>query len=178
MDLSKYLEKNIRVKFAGGRETAGILKGYDPLLNLVLDNTTEYLRGINIFILYLSSLQLTSSYLSGGNILSNHKSSVFSKMNWNDVFLPFLNRSRRSLQTQSRHENVRSRSVSRNFRSFDMSRWRHGIDTESVYTTRRLTPWFCTSPENGTLRSFLHKVIRILKDSSYFCLLRYFVNLF
>ena len=44
--MSKYLEKNIRVKFAGGRETAGILKGYDPLLNLVLDNTTEYLRGI------------------------------------------------------------------------------------------------------------------------------------
>ncbi|XP_043270813.1 U6 snRNA-associated Sm-like protein LSm7 [Venturia canescens] len=44
LDLSKYLEKNIRVKFAGGRETAGILKGYDPLLNLVLDNTTEYLR--------------------------------------------------------------------------------------------------------------------------------------
>lgn len=45
LDLSKYLEKNIRVKFAGGREAAGILKGYDPLLNLVLDNTTEYLRG-------------------------------------------------------------------------------------------------------------------------------------
>lgn len=44
LDLSKYLEKSIRVKFAGGREAAGILKGYDPLLNLVLDNTTEYLR--------------------------------------------------------------------------------------------------------------------------------------
>jgi len=44
LDLSKYLEKQIRVKFAGGREAAGILKGYDPLLNLVLDNTTEYLR--------------------------------------------------------------------------------------------------------------------------------------
>ncbi|KAK3920492.1 U6 snRNA-associated Sm-like protein LSm7 [Frankliniella fusca] len=44
LDLSKYLEKNIRVKFAGGRECAGTLKGYDPLLNLVLDNTTEFLR--------------------------------------------------------------------------------------------------------------------------------------
>ncbi|KYM85398.1 U6 snRNA-associated Sm-like protein LSm7, partial [Atta colombica] len=44
LDLSKYLEKNIRVKFAGGREAEGILKGYDPLLNLVLDNTKEYLR--------------------------------------------------------------------------------------------------------------------------------------
>jgi len=47
LDLSKYLEKNIRVKFAGGREAEGILKGYDPLLNLVLDNTKEYLRGIS-----------------------------------------------------------------------------------------------------------------------------------
>lgn len=44
LDLSKYLEKQIRVKFAGGREASGVLKGYDALLNLVLDNTTEYLR--------------------------------------------------------------------------------------------------------------------------------------
>jgi len=44
VDLSKYLDKNIRVKFAGGREASGILKGYDPLLNLVLDDTIEYLR--------------------------------------------------------------------------------------------------------------------------------------
>lgn len=44
LDLSKYLEKTIRVKFAGGREASGVLKGYDPLLNLVLDNTQEYLR--------------------------------------------------------------------------------------------------------------------------------------
>lgn len=34
------------MKFAGGREAEGILKGYDPLLNLVLDNTKEYLRGM------------------------------------------------------------------------------------------------------------------------------------
>lgn len=38
------MEKPIRVKFAGGREAAGVLKGYDPLLNLVLDSTVEYLR--------------------------------------------------------------------------------------------------------------------------------------
>lgn len=44
LDLSKFLDKVIRVKFAGGRECAGVLKGFDPLLNLVLDNTTEYLR--------------------------------------------------------------------------------------------------------------------------------------
>ncbi|CAH0380534.1 unnamed protein product [Bemisia tabaci] len=44
LDLSKYLEKKIKVKFAGGREVSGILKGYDPLVNLVLDSTIEYLR--------------------------------------------------------------------------------------------------------------------------------------
>ena len=44
LDLSKYLEKGVRIKFAGGRECSGILKGYDPLLNIVVDNTVEYLR--------------------------------------------------------------------------------------------------------------------------------------
>ncbi|KAK3094494.1 hypothetical protein FSP39_002488 [Pinctada imbricata] len=44
LDLAKYLDKSIRVKFSGGREASGVLKGYDPLLNLVLDDTTEYLR--------------------------------------------------------------------------------------------------------------------------------------
>lgn len=36
---------NIRVKFQGGREVTGILKGFDKLLNLVLDETIEYIRG-------------------------------------------------------------------------------------------------------------------------------------
>ncbi|KAK3575962.1 hypothetical protein CHS0354_019281 [Potamilus streckersoni] len=44
LDLSRYLDKTIRVKFSGGREASGVLKGFDPLLNLVLDGTTEYLR--------------------------------------------------------------------------------------------------------------------------------------
>ncbi|CAG8437095.1 2823_t:CDS:2 [Funneliformis caledonium] len=44
LDLSKYMDKKIRVKFNGGREVIGSLKGYDPLLNLVLDDTEEFLR--------------------------------------------------------------------------------------------------------------------------------------
>ena len=35
-------DKELRVKFMGGREVVGILKGYDALLNLVLDETREY----------------------------------------------------------------------------------------------------------------------------------------
>lgn len=46
LDLSRYMDKMIRVKFTGGREASGVLKGYDPLLNIVLDNTVEYLRGM------------------------------------------------------------------------------------------------------------------------------------
>ncbi|KAK6747029.1 hypothetical protein RB195_000335 [Necator americanus] len=44
VDLSRFIDKKIRVKFQGGREATGILKGYDALLNLVLDNCNEYLR--------------------------------------------------------------------------------------------------------------------------------------
>ncbi|GAB5591201.1 U6 snRNP-associated protein Lsm7 [Umbelopsis nana] len=46
LDLSKYQDKEIRVKFSGGREVIGTLKGYDPLLNLVLDNTTEHIKDL------------------------------------------------------------------------------------------------------------------------------------
>lgn len=34
----------MRVKLMGGRLVTGILKGYDQLMNLVLDETVEYLR--------------------------------------------------------------------------------------------------------------------------------------
>jgi len=44
LDLSRFIDKKIRVKFAGGRESSGVLKGYDPLLNIVLDDCIEYLR--------------------------------------------------------------------------------------------------------------------------------------
>jgi len=44
LDLSKYVNERIRVKFTGGREVTGILKGYDQLLNLVLDEVTEEIQ--------------------------------------------------------------------------------------------------------------------------------------
>lgn len=34
----------MRVEFAGGRVVTGILKGYDQLMNLVLEEVKEYLR--------------------------------------------------------------------------------------------------------------------------------------
>ncbi|KAF2828079.1 U6 snRNA-associated Sm-like protein LSm7 [Ophiobolus disseminans] len=45
LDLSKYMDKQITVKFSGGREVIGTLKGYDQLMNLVLDEVKEALTG-------------------------------------------------------------------------------------------------------------------------------------
>ncbi|KAL8831220.1 MAG: hypothetical protein Q9170_005391 [Blastenia crenularia] len=44
LDLTKYMDKEITVKFNGGREVIGTLKGYDQLMNLVLDDVKETLR--------------------------------------------------------------------------------------------------------------------------------------
>jgi len=38
------MNERIRVKFTGGREVTGKLKGYDQLLNLVLDDVEEQLQ--------------------------------------------------------------------------------------------------------------------------------------
>lgn len=44
LDLSKYLDKAVIIRFSGGREITGLLKGYDQLMNLVVDETKEKLR--------------------------------------------------------------------------------------------------------------------------------------
>ena len=44
IDLAPYIDHKVRVKFVGGREVVGVLKGADPICNLVLDETVEYLR--------------------------------------------------------------------------------------------------------------------------------------
>ena len=43
IDLEKLIEKRVRIRFSGGREVVGTLKGFDGLVNAVLDDTTEYL---------------------------------------------------------------------------------------------------------------------------------------
>lgn len=44
MDLKKYYDQKVVVKFIGGRQVVGILKGYDQLMNLVLEQVVELLR--------------------------------------------------------------------------------------------------------------------------------------
>ena len=44
----------MRVKFNGGREVEGVLKGWDQLMNLVLDEGKEVLRGMCDFVMLFS----------------------------------------------------------------------------------------------------------------------------
>jgi U6 snRNA-associated Sm-like protein LSm7 len=44
LELNKYIDKQVTVKFTGGREVIGTLKGFDTLVNLVLDECQELLR--------------------------------------------------------------------------------------------------------------------------------------
>eukprot|EP00347_Sterkiella_histriomuscorum_P006446 403352746 len=44
IDLAPLVDKKLRIKFVGGREVTGILKGADPTSNLVLDDAIEYIR--------------------------------------------------------------------------------------------------------------------------------------
>jgi len=57
LELTKMIDAKVRVKCIGGREMVGTLRGYDELVNLVLDDAHEYLRGENtqtiiLFLLY------------------------------------------------------------------------------------------------------------------------------
>lgn len=45
LELTKMIDAKVHVKCLGGREIVGVLKGYDELVNLVLDDADEYLRG-------------------------------------------------------------------------------------------------------------------------------------
>ena len=42
--MAPYVDQKVRVKFVGGREVVGVLKGADAICNLVLDDTVEFLR--------------------------------------------------------------------------------------------------------------------------------------
>ncbi|CAI7789445.1 unnamed protein product [Closterium sp. NIES-53] len=45
LDLARLVDKGVCVKLNGGRQVMGTLKGYDQLINLVLDEAVEYERG-------------------------------------------------------------------------------------------------------------------------------------
>lgn len=44
VDLAKYADQKVRVRFQGGREVEGVLKGFDKIDNVVLDECIEFIR--------------------------------------------------------------------------------------------------------------------------------------
>ncbi|VEU41579.1 unnamed protein product [Pseudo-nitzschia multistriata] len=44
LELARMMEARVHVKCLGGRELEGTLKGYDELVNLVLEDCEEFLR--------------------------------------------------------------------------------------------------------------------------------------
>eukprot|EP01057_Protomagalhaensia_wolfi_P000331 Protomagalhaensia_wolfi_Nauph_80__330@NODE_1184_length_1671_cov_149_034926_g908_i0_p4_GENE_NODE_1184_length_1671_cov_149_034926_g908_i0NODE_1184_length_1671_cov_149_034926_g908_i0_p4_ORF_typecomplete_len112_score11_72LSM/PF01423_22/2_6e16Hfq/PF17209_3/0_006DUF150_C/PF17384_2/0_02_NODE_1184_length_1671_cov_149_034926_g908_i022336 len=42
-DMTKHLNTRVMVKFLGGRQISGVLKGFDDIVNLVLDDSKETL---------------------------------------------------------------------------------------------------------------------------------------
>ena len=47
MELAPYMGKEIQVKLLGGRDLKGILRGYDQVCNLVIDQGADYKDGID-----------------------------------------------------------------------------------------------------------------------------------
>ncbi|KAL9983609.1 hypothetical protein ACROYT_G005805 [Oculina patagonica] len=40
-ELKKYMDKRLSLKLNGGRHVTGVLRGFDPFMNLVLDEAVE-----------------------------------------------------------------------------------------------------------------------------------------
>ncbi|EIE88422.1 hypothetical protein G6F57_008510 [Rhizopus arrhizus] len=40
-ELKKYMDKRISLQLNGNRKVTGVLRGYDPFMNIVLDETVE-----------------------------------------------------------------------------------------------------------------------------------------
>jgi U6 snRNA-associated Sm-like protein LSm7 len=47
LELAKLIDSTVRVKCLGGRELRGLLRGYDELVNLVLDECDEFIRSVD-----------------------------------------------------------------------------------------------------------------------------------
>ncbi|XP_028391594.1 small nuclear ribonucleoprotein G-like [Dendronephthya gigantea] len=40
-ELKKYMDKKLSIKINGGRHVTGVLRGFDPFMNIVLDEAVE-----------------------------------------------------------------------------------------------------------------------------------------
>jgi small nuclear ribonucleoprotein (snRNP)-like protein len=68
------VDSQVRVKCLGGRELRGVLRGYDELVNLVLDDCEEFIRGElswSFIVLYCTCTKIfTCIFISAVNELN------------------------------------------------------------------------------------------------------------
>lgn len=43
-ELKKYMDKQMNFKLNGNRHVSGILRGFDPFMNIVVEDTVEHLK--------------------------------------------------------------------------------------------------------------------------------------
>jgi len=68
MDFSHYLNKKVIVNFSGGREVTGVLKGFDQVSNLVLDDVWESIKDKNDNTKEISKRELGLIIVRGPNV--------------------------------------------------------------------------------------------------------------
>jgi len=94
LELAKFADAKVRVKCIGGRELIGILKGYDELVNLVLDDCEEFLRGKETRLVTLiwhgrakvyfdRFLSVYDALLVTRQLLASFKIVIFHRHSWN-----------------------------------------------------------------------------------------------
>merc|ERR1711959_139524 len=85
LDLAKLLNKHVRVKMTGGRELQGALKGFDQLMNLVIDETEEHSENIK--------MQKTSNKKTLGLVVAKGASIIIvaPTCHWHEITNPFIN---------------------------------------------------------------------------------------
>ncbi len=71
MDFKIYLNKKIKVEFAAGREIVGVLKGYDQVSNLVMDEVWEIFKDKKDNTKEASRRELGLTIIRGPNVSLN-----------------------------------------------------------------------------------------------------------
>lgn len=69
MDFTNYLSKKIVVIFSGGREIIGVLKGFDQVSNLVMDDVEEIIKDSDDSTKVVSRRNLGLAIIRGPNVI-------------------------------------------------------------------------------------------------------------
>ena len=97
LNLEEHVGKQVRVQFQGGREVVGVLQGYDAMVNVVLEDATEYLRSKE------DPYQPSGETRQLGRVVcrGNNVTLVFPEEGHEQISNPFTNQDEMVLETKS-----------------------------------------------------------------------------